>query len=71
MRNNLIDEMGAYKTMNFKSKKTDSIWRLTSSESIGRVMDTLDTFTNGQGDFITYKRSEVDKQVELGNITAA
>lgn len=72
MRNSMIDERGAYKTMQFESEKkgVKTIWRLTESQSNGDLMDTLDTFTNGKGTYKTYARREIDEQIELGNIKA-
>lgn len=70
MRNNLIDERGAYKKTSFTG--SNGTWNLISSESSGdqkgSVMNTIDTFKSDKGDIKSLSRKEVDALYESGKI---
>lgn len=71
MRNSLIDGFGSYKQMSFV--RNSVTWRLISSEENPEsdlILKTLDTFTDGKGNYKTFTRGKIDEMVEQGLITA-
>lgn len=50
-------------------KGTSDTWKLHGVQDNGALKNTLDTFTNGKGEFRTYERHQVMEQDNLGHIT--
>jgi hypothetical protein len=67
--NSIIKSNGEYLSTTFSGPA--ATWKLMESESAGpasKAMQTLDTFTDGKGNYITKRRLEIFKWAESGDI---
>jgi len=62
----LFDRNKSYNYNSFEGKS--GIWKLIGVEAGSTMENTLDTFSNGKGDYKTFKREYVIEQADLGNI---
>lgn len=65
--NQILTANGEYKSTSFAGPQ--ATWRLIGSESDGgKPLTTLDTFTDGKGNYITKRRLDIYNWAEAGDI---
>jgi hypothetical protein len=67
--NAILTPNGEYTATSFTG--TNGTWKLTESQSNGKALATLDTFSNGKGEYVTKRRLEIYEWAEAGAIKAA